>query len=93
MTVTRIAHYRARTGVEEALHNALLEAIPAIANAEGCVKVRMLPSLDDAAEFALFEEWRSIEAHRAAAAGLPPALLDKITALLAAPAKSSYYAS
>lgn len=91
MTVTRIVHYRARPGVEEALHNALLEAVPAIASSPDCLKVRMLPSLDDGAEFALYEEWTSIEAHRAAA-GMPLALLAKINALLAGPAKSSFYA-
>lgn len=91
MTVTRIVHYRARPGVEEALHNALLEAVPSIANSPGCVKVRMLPSLDDGAEFALYEEWTSIEARRAAV-GVAPTLLAKINALLAAPAKSSFYA-
>lgn len=92
MPVTRIVHYRARPGVEEALHNALLETIPAIANAEGCRKVRMLPSLDDGAEFVLVEEWESIEAHKEAASAFPDDLMAKVATLLVNPPRSSYYA-
>lgn len=92
MPITRIIHYRARSGVEEALHNALLETVPAVANAKGCLKVRMLPSLDDAAEFVFVEEWESIEAHKEAASQYPPEVLAKVAALLATPPQSSYYA-
>lgn len=92
MPITRIVHYRARPGAEEALHNALLETVPMIANAEGCLKVRMLSSLDDGAEFVMYEEWESIKSHRAAAAGFPAALAATAAALLAVPPKSSYYA-
>lgn len=92
MPVTRIVHYRARPGVEEAPRNALLEAAPVIANAKGCLKVRMLSSLDDGAEFALYEEWETIEAPRAAAAGFPAALAAKAASLLAAPPRSSDHA-
>lgn len=92
MTVTRITHYRARAGAEEALHSALLEAVPVIANGDGCFKVRLLSSLDDPAEFILHEEWTSIDAHRAAASALPAVLFEKIGALTAAPPKGGYFA-
>lgn len=92
MPVTRIVHYRARPGVEEALHNALLKTVPVIANAKGCLKVRMLSSLDDGAEFVMYEEWETIEAHRTAAAGFSARFASKAASLLAAPPRSSYYA-
>lgn len=92
MTVTRIIHFRAKPGVEEALHKALLETAPVIANAKGCQKVRILPSLDDGAEFVVYEEWDSIEAHRAAAEKFPADVAEKVTSLLAATPRADYYA-
>lgn len=91
MTVIRISHYQAKPGAEEALHNALLEAIPVIASGQGCRKVRMLPSLDDGAEFIIYEEWETIDAHRAASAAVPATVLSKVMSLVLRPPKSSYY--
>lgn len=91
MKVTRISCYRAKTGAEEALQTALLTLAPAIANSEGCGKVRVLSSLDDPAEFALYEEWKSIEAHRKAAAQFPVDLIARVNDLIGAPPRANDY--
>lgn len=91
MTITRISCYRAKPRAAEGLLTALLELAPAIANSDGCKKVRVLSSLDDPAEFALYEEWNSIEAHRKAAAQLPVALIGKVNALIDAPPRANDY--
>ena len=91
MKVTRISCYRAKTGAEEALQTALLALAPAIANADGCGKVRILSSLDDPAEFALYEEWKSIEAHRKAAAQFPVDLIARVNELIDAPPRANDY--
>ena len=92
MAVTRINKFTARAGAEEALHNALLEIVPVIANADACRKVRMLSSLDRPGDFIVYEEWDSVEAHKKAARQIPAAHIAKITALLEGAPEGDYYA-
>jgi quinol monooxygenase YgiN len=90
--IIRLVSLRARAGFEEALHGALQDLAAAIAKTRGCRKVRLLSSLDDPARFALYEEWTSLAAHKKAAGALPPAVLSKLSGLLAQPMKGDYYA-
>jgi quinol monooxygenase YgiN len=92
MAVTRINRFHAKPGMEEALHGALLSLVPSIANLKGCLKVRLLSSLDDPADFIVYEEWASIEAHKSAVKAAPPAAFAKIMPLLAATPRGDYYA-
>lgn len=92
MTITRIHRFRAKSGMEEALHNLLLSAIPAIAEASDCLKVRLLSSLDDPADFLIYEEWTSIEAHKAAAMNLSGDTISQIASLVAETPRGDYYA-
>jgi quinol monooxygenase YgiN len=92
MTITRITRFRARSGMEEALHNALLALVPIIANALGVIRVRLLSSLDDPRDFLLHEEWDSVESHKAAARGLIPEIHTKTVGLVADTPAGDYYA-
>ncbi|MEX0645721.1 MAG: antibiotic biosynthesis monooxygenase family protein [Parvularculaceae bacterium] len=92
MAVTRINRFIAKPGMEEALHGALLSVVPAIANLKGCLKVRLLSSLDDPADFIGYEEWTSVEAHKSAGKAIAAAEIAKITAIVAATPRGDYYA-
>lgn len=92
MPVTRINRFMAKPGMEEALHGALLSIVPTIANLKDCLKVRLLSSLDDPADFILYEEWTSVDAHKSAAKAIASAEISKITALVAATPRGDYYA-
>lgn len=92
MTITRIHRFRAKPGMEEALHGVLLSAIPAIAEADGCLKVRLLSSLDDPADFLLYEEWISVEAHKAAAEKALSQTIAKAASIVAETPRGDYYA-
>ncbi|MFQ5564685.1 MAG: putative quinol monooxygenase [Parvularculaceae bacterium] len=91
MAILRINDYQAKPGVEEALHSALLAAVPVIANLEGCRHVRLLSCLDDPARYIIFEEWDSIEAHKKAAQAIPADMIAKVASLLAGTPKGAFF--
>lgn len=92
MSVTRIMRFRARSGYEEALHNVLLALVPAVANAPGCARVRLLSSLDDPRDFLLYEEWASVEAHKASANAIMPEIQSRTASLAENTPSGDYYA-
>lgn len=91
MAILRLNEFRARAGVEEALHSALLQTIPVIANLKGCRHVRLLSCLDDPARYIILEEWDSIEAHKKAAQAIPGDMIAKVLPLLDGTPTGAFY--
>lgn len=93
MPITRINHFTAKPGFEQALHDFLAAVISTIEACPGCISCRLLRALDDEAQLAIIEEWDSVAAHQAAAKAIPPEQMARAMALFAKPPTGIYYAS
>ncbi|MBT8471512.1 MAG: antibiotic biosynthesis monooxygenase [Marinicaulis sp.] len=93
MTVSRINKFTAQAGKGDALVAALREVLPAMKAADGFLSYTILQGTPDTDAVAVIEVWDSIEAHKAAAALIPPQDFQKIMPLLASPPAGDYYKS
>ena len=91
MTVTRINHFQAKVGREEALFNFMSQVVIKIGATEGCISCRLLKGVEDAALLAVIEEWASIEVHKAAASVIPKEQLEEVMVLFAKPPYGIYF--
>lgn len=91
MSVKRIGEVQAKEGRIDDLREFMKSILPLIREAEGCLSCELLQNQADASKFLMIEEWESVDAHQASVKGIPPAKLDEIRSLLAAPPSGVYY--
>lgn len=91
MPITRINHFEAKPGSEQALFAFLQSIVPLVQSAPGCVSVKLLRGTLDTKRFVLIEEWESIEAHREAAKAIPPQKFTEMAPLAAKPPTGTYF--
>jgi len=91
MSITRINHFEAKPGSEDALHAFLQSVISVVETCPGCIAVQLLRGAESAAQLAIIEQWDSIEAHQRAAQAIPPEKMQEAMALFAKPASGMYY--
>lgn len=91
MAITRINDFKAAAGKEGALREFLGSIIATIKGAPGCLGVELLVHVDESGTFAIVEQWESVDAHKAAASRIPPALMATFMPLIAEPPKGRYY--
>ena len=89
--ITRINQFEAKKDLEEQLFEFLRSVISIIEKSRGCMSCQLLRSTDNPAQFAIIEEWESIEDHQNAAKAIPPAMLTQAMALFAKPPTGAYY--
>jgi heme-degrading monooxygenase HmoA len=92
MAITRINHFEAKAGSEQALFAFLQGIVGAIQSAPGCQSVKVLRSTVDAKYVAVIEEWETVEHHQAAAKAIPREKADEVRPLLAKPPNGMYFA-
>ena len=81
----------ARAGEGDTLVAALHEVLPAMKAADGFYSYTVLQGTSETDAVAVIEVWDSIEAHKAAAALIPPQDFQKIMPLLSAPPAGDYF--
>ena len=92
MSITRIGEFRAQEGQETALLAFLTTQVaPTIQAAAGNEAVQVLQSEADPALFMVVEVWADVAAHRASVQEIPPAMIQAVLPLLAAPPSGGYY--
>ena len=91
--VTRINTFEAQPGRSDELRDFLASVIEAIIGAAGCRSVELLVGRDSPSRLAIVETWESVDAHKAAAARIPPEMMQKAMALFASPPLGTYYES
>jgi quinol monooxygenase YgiN len=91
MSITRINHFHAKAGCEEALFNFMSQVVLKIRATTGCISCKLLKSVENSAQLAVIEEWASIEVHKAAASVIPKEQLEEVMAFFAKPPVGTYY--
>lgn len=91
MTITRINHFEAKAGSEQALYEFLQSVISIVKVCSGCLDCQLLRSIDNPANLVIIEQWDSIDSHQKAASEIPPAKLKDAFALFANPPSGMYY--
>lgn len=91
MSITRINHFEAKAGAEQALYEFLQQVIAVIKDCDGCIDCTLLRSIDSPSSLVIVEQWDSIESHQKAASAIPPDKLQEVFALIAKPASGTYY--
>jgi quinol monooxygenase YgiN len=91
MTITRINQFEAQPGKEGQLHQFLQSVIAIIQTCPGAISVRLLRSVEHAAEFAIIEEWEDVASHRQAASAIPAEKMAEAVALFAKAPSGAYY--
>jgi heme oxygenase (mycobilin-producing) len=91
MSVKRIGEVQAKEGRIDDLREFMKSILPLIRGSEGCLSCELLQNQADTSKFLMVEVWESVEAHQASVKVIPPAKLDEIRSLLAAPPSGDYY--
>lgn len=91
MSITRINHFEAKSGSEADLLAFMQCVVAAVSAADGCINCRLLQGAESAAQFAVIEEWASIEHHKAAASIIPKEQLEQAMRFFAKPPFGIYY--
>ena len=91
MSVKRIGQVQAKEGCIDDLREFMKSILPLIRGSEGCLSCELLQNQADTSKFLMVEVWESVEAHQASVKVIPPAKLDEIRSLLAAPPSGDYY--
>lgn len=91
MAITRINHFEAKPGSEQALFAFLQSIVGTIQSAPGCQSVKLLRSTVDAKHLAIIEEWESTEHHQTAAKAIPRSKAEEIRPLLAKAPNGMYF--
>lgn len=91
MAITRINHFEAKAGSEQALYEFLQSVISIVKNCAGCIDCKLLRSIENPASLVIIELWDDVESHQKAASAVPPEQLKEVFALFAKPAAGMYY--
>jgi quinol monooxygenase YgiN len=91
MRVKRIGEVQAKEGRSDDLREFMKSILPLIRGSEGCLSCELLQNQADASKFMMIEVWESVDAHQVSVKVIPPAKLDEIRSLLAAPPSGGYY--
>jgi quinol monooxygenase YgiN len=92
MAITRINHFEAKIGSEQALYEFLQSVISIVKDCAGCIDCQLLRSIENSANLVIIEQWDDVESHQKAASAIPPEKLKEVFALFAKPASGMYYA-
>ena len=92
MAITRINHFEAKAGFEQALYEFLQSVISVVKECSGCLGCQLLRSIENPTSLVIVEHWDNIESHKQAASAIPPEKLKDVFALLAKPPAGVYYA-
>ncbi len=91
MAITRINHFEAQAGSEQALYEFLQSVISIVKECSGCLDCQLLRSIDNSVNLVIIEQWDSVESHQKAASAIPPEKLKDAFALFASPPSGMYY--
>ncbi|HTF95682.1 MAG TPA: antibiotic biosynthesis monooxygenase family protein [Cellvibrio sp.] len=91
MAITRINHFEAKAGSEQALFTFLQEVISVVKACDGCIDCVLLQGVDSTASLVIIEQWDSIDSHQKAASAIPKEKLQAAFSLFAKPASGSYF--
>ena len=91
MSITRINHFEAKPGSEADLLAFMHKVVTAVHKADGCINCRLLKGAENAAQFAVIEEWVSIAHHQAAASIIPKEQLQQAMVFFAKPPFGIYF--
>ena len=92
MAITRINHFEAKVGSEQALYEFLQSVISVVKECSGCLDCQLLRSIENPTGLVIVEHWDNVESHKQAASAIPPEKLKDAFALLAKPPAGVYYA-
>lgn len=92
MAITRINHFEAKIGSEQALYEFLQSVISVVKDCSGCLGCQLLRSIDNPAKLAIIEQWDNVESHKQAASAIPAEKLQVAFELFAKPPTGVYYA-
>ena len=92
MAITRINHFEAKAGSEQALYEFLQSVISVVKECSGCLGCQLLRSIENPANLVIIEQWDSVDSHKHAASAIPPEKLKDAFALFAKPPAGVYYA-
>ena len=92
MAITRINHFEAKVGSEQALYEFLQSVISIVKECSGCLGCQLLRSIENPANIVIVEQWDNVESHKQAASAIPPEKLKDAFALFAKPPAGVYYA-
>jgi len=92
MAITRINHFEAKAGSEQALYEFLQSVIFVVKECSGCLDCQLLRSIENPANLVIIEQWNDVESHQKSASAVPPEKLKEVFALFAKPALGMYYA-
>lgn len=92
MAITRINHFEAKVGSEQALYEFLQSVISVVKECSGCFGCQLLRSIENPSSLVIVEQWDSVESHKQAANAIPPEKLKDAFALFAKPPAGVYYA-
>lgn len=93
MAITRINHFEAKAGSEQALYEFLQSVISVVKECSGCLGCQLLRSIENPANLVIVEQWDNVESHKQAASAIPPEKLKDAFALFAKPPAGVYYAN
>lgn len=91
MSITRINHFEAAAGCEQALFKFMQDVVAIIRSAEGCMGVELLLGAQSSAQLAVIEHWQSIACHQTAATLISKEQMIKAIPLFAKPPYGVYY--
>lgn len=92
MAITRINHFEAKVGSEQALYEFLQSVISVVKECSGCLGCQLLRSIENPANLVVVEQWDNVESHKQAANAIPPEKLKDAFSLFAKPPAGVYYA-
>ena len=92
MAITRINHFEAKAGSEQALYEFLQSVISIVKGCAGCIDCQLLRSIENPVNLVIIEQWDDVESHQKAGSAVPPEKLKEVFALFAKPASGAYYA-
>ena len=92
MAITRINHFEAKAGSEQALYEFLQSVILVVKDCSGCLGCQLLRSIENTANLVIIEQWDNVESHKQAASAIPPEKLKDAFSLFAKPPAGVYYA-
>lgn len=91
MAITRINHFEAKVGSEQALYDFLQSVILVVKECAGCLGCQLLRSIENPASLVIIEQWDNVESHKQAASAIPPEKLKDAFTLFAKPPTGVYY--
>lgn len=91
MAITRLNHFHARAGEEDALFEALKAVVPLIRDLKGCTRCEIMRDTDKHAHIIILEGWQRIDDHKAALSAIPQETFEPVMALLDEPPYGNYF--